>query len=546
MKKILSLFTAILFAGILMADEFHLEKVTSVAAGKTYAFVRNNKALGLVNSKNQCEAEDLNLGTLTKQENYCWKLVDAGGGLFKINNLAKGENHCLRNGSGGLAFSDSTKYNDHNKWKIEFTGEEALISIPEDNKFIAEMNDNPGLYKVYSFGKENKGLEDYPGHNFTVYELKAGASVNPSLLADDKLDLKSVMSRSLPYNADTNIVVTASNLTADITTAVKGSNVSVPKTLAKEGGKLNIHIYTDKEGQISDTIVLTSGALKKEVVIEINVVKSVGEGSEENPFTLEDVAKFNNGYAGKHWVKGFIVGYFKKGGLIEDDAEKIDSTRLALGTTKDQKDKLIPVSLSKTTKGEQKVREELNIKANPDVIGYEVLLYGKLEGYQDTTGIKSVSDYKWVGEAPQSKKSKDASLKWLKIEEKEITAKDNVYAFVVVTQEANYAQVTVTFELNDTKAKADKESGFKIDVPATPADPAAEVKLTVTAEDGVTKAEYIIKVSRVDKEEPDQPGEEALDQIENDTCENVKTFVNGQLIIIKNGVKYNAQGAMIQ
>lgn len=539
MKKFLSLFTAILFAGTMMADEFHLEKVTSVEKGKTYAFVRNGKAL-TTTSNNALQTEDVNLGTIDGSQAFLWKLV-LEADSFKMCNLSRGEDKFLRNSSStNLSITDSEG---RNRWVIKFDADVALIATSE--RFIAEVikdGQPTNTYKAYSLGKDNKGLDDYPDHDFTVYELKAGASVTPSLLADN-LDLKSVMSRTLPFEMDTNIVVSASNLTAELAVSVKGSNISAPDKLSKEGGKLNIHINAPNEGKFSDTIVLTSGALKKEVAIAANVVKSEGEGTEESPFTLGDVAKFDNGYAGKHWIKGFIVGYFKSGGLIEDDPEKIDSARLALGTTKDQIDKLIPVNLTKSTKGEQKVRDELNIKANPDVIGYEVILYGKMEKYLDTTGIKSVSDYKWASEVPESKKSKDASIKSLKIENKVIDPKDNVYAYEAPA-DLDKKEIEVSFELNDAKAKADKENPFKVAVPESSEAAATEVKLIVTAEDGVTKAEYTIKVTRA-KAEPVDPGQEAIDNAVVGT-KAVKTFENGQLVIIKNGVKYNAQGATIK
>ena len=539
MKKFLSLFAAILFAGTLMAGDFHLEKVTSVEKGKTYAFVRNGKAL-TTTSNSALQTEDVNLGTIDGTQAFLWKLV-LEEDSFKLSNISKGEDKFLRNTSSTSLSIVATE--GRNRWVITFDGDVALIATSE--RFIAEtMKDGQptNTYKAYGFGKDNKGLEDYPGHDFTVYELKEGASVTPSLLADN-LDLQSVMSRTLPLVTDTNIIVTASNLTAEIAVSVKGSNISVPDKLPKEGGKLDIHINAPNEGKFSDTIVLTSGALKKEVAIEANVVKSVGEGTEENPFTLEDVAKFDNGYAGKYWVKGFILGYFKKGGLIENDPEAIDSTRLALGTTKDQTDKLIPVSLTKSTKGEQKVREELNIKANPGVIGYEVILYGKMEKYMDTTGIKSVSDYKWAGEVPEAKKSKDATIKSLKINDESVTEDNGIFAYEAPA-DLEKKEVEVAFELNDAKAKADKDNPFKVAVPESDEAPATEVKLTVTAEDGVTTAEYTIKVTRA-KAEPIDLGQEAVDNAVVGT-KAVKTFENGQLVIIKNGVKYNAQGAIMK
>lgn len=97
-------------------------------------------------------------------------------------------------------------------------------------------------------------------------------------------------------------------------------------------------------------------------------------------------------------------------------------------------------------------------------------------------------------------KSNDASVNWLKINGAAIAADNKVYAYTVAAAE-NLAQVEVTYELA-AGAKGDPASGFKVDVPASSTEAAKEAKLTVTAEDGTTKAEYTIKVSRAAADAP--------------------------------------------
>ena len=623
MRKFFTLFAAILLAGSVFAADYHLEKVTSVAAGKTYAFVRNDKAL-TTTSSSALQTLDVNLGTIDGSQTYLWKLVEATGG-FKLNNVSRGEGSFLRNGSSsGLSLSNTdTK----NIWTITFTGDIALIEIPENTRFLGETGEGSNQYKAYSNAEGDEDNLDTYGHDFFVYELKDGASVTPAIIAD-KLDLKTAVVKEFPFVTDTNIVVTTSNLTADITTSVIGSNITVPASLAKEGGKLSIHVSAAAEGKFSDTIVLTSGTLSKKVAIEANVVKPVGEGTKESPFTLADLAKINNGLSGKHWVQGFIVGCAATGGVIK---EEVDSSSIALGTTASQTENLIAVKLvggKSASAGEQKVRNDLNVHGNPSNIGKEVKVYGKLEAYYGTTGVTSTSDYAWVSAEPSSEaaitslkvgeavleasenkfsyaapndaanelpvvftvskgatanpasgfkiavpaagaeavdstivvtaedgttkatyhvlvtrkaadapKSDVATIKSLTINGEAVAEKEGVFA-VELPADSKLAEVEVAFSLTDPNAKADKANPFKITVPAAGAAAATE-KITVTAEDGTTKKEYTVSVSKA------KADDQAVDNI-NAANQAVKFIENGQIIILKNGVRYNVQGQAVR
>lgn len=509
MKKFLSLFAAIFFAGTLMAEDFHLVQVTSVEKDKTYAFVRNKKAL-ILPSGNELPTADVDLGTIDGTQAFLWKLVEATGG-FKLDNVTKTDGSFLRNGSStNLAMS---KTDDNNVWSIAFTNGEALITNTTSSRSLMEKSEGTDVYKAYA-----EGDLATRAHDFLVYELVSGPSVTANLLAD-KLDLKTIIVKEFPFALDTSIVVTAENLSAAISASVDGSNVTVPASLAKEGGKLDVHVAAAAEVEFSDTIVLTSGALSIKVPVEANITKTTGDGTEENPFLLADLAKIKSGIDGKYWVKGFIVGCAGSKGTIQAEA---DSTSIALGATADQTEDLTAVQLSKTSTVQEEVRKALNVVGEQaSNIGREVQVYGKLEVYKGTNGITGTSDYKWLGEAP---KSKDASIKLLKINGAAIAADNKVYAYVVPAAE-DLAQVEVVYELNHAGAKADKESGFKVNVPAASTDPATEVKLTVTAEDETTTAEYTIKVSRAAADAP---------KSDDATLKEVK--INNEIVAEKEGV----------
>jgi hypothetical protein len=136
-------------------------------------------------------------------------------------------------------------------------------------------------------------------------------------------------------------------------------------------------------------------------------------------------------------------------------------------------------------------------------------------------------------EAP---KSTDASITELKINEVAVAEKEGIFAYEVAF-DAELDSVAVAFVLAE-KATADKTSPFKVLVPEAGA-AAVEEAINVTAEDGVTKKEYKVSVTKAKK------SEEAIDNI-GDGAKAVKFFENGQLLIRKNGVLYNAQGAIVK
>jgi hypothetical protein len=174
---------------------------------------------------------------------------------------------------------------------------------------------------------------------------------------------------------------------------------------------------------------------------------------------------------------------------------------------------------------------------------------------------------------PCGEESSDASLKSLTIGGKKVDPDaEGVYNYEVP---ADYTedQISIAYELNDAKAQADKPSPREVLVPEAGAE-AKEVTITVTAEDG-TQVVYVVKITKAaaqgGEEQPggeqpggeqpggeqpggeqpggEQPGgdsDQAIDEVQGDRVQCTKVIRDGQLVILKNGILYNAQGAILK
>ena len=116
------------------------------------------------------------------------------------------------------------------------------------------------------------------------------------------------------------------------------------------------------------------------------------------------------------YVKGYIVGYVNStywdnkdhtvgntvfgvptAELIEGTTSKTTTNIVLAGSSSETDYKYcFPVSLPATA-----VRDELNLYTNPQNLGHEVILCGSRQLYMSTTGMKNITSYTWVGEAPK-------------------------------------------------------------------------------------------------------------------------------------------------
>lgn len=114
-------------------------------------------------------------------------------------------------------------------------------------------------------------------------------------------------------------------------------------------------------------------------------VKTEGDGSKENPYTVNDVILLANSVAGPAWVTGKVGGTYANGGTITTTGWTLASN-LALVDAKGQ---AIPVQLTAGTDA----RSAMNLVDNPALFGETVKVYGKLVAYFSVPGVKDVTDY---------------------------------------------------------------------------------------------------------------------------------------------------------
>ena len=127
-----------------------------------------------------------------------------------------------------------------------------------------------------------------------------------------------------------------------------------------------------------------------------------GDGTKENPFTIEDVQALNNQFAGPYYVKAFIVGQvvgaaISTGSEFEapfnpstnnDGSVNTYNTNLLVASSADVADvaKCVPVQLPAGD-----LRTDFNLPENPKMDGQEVLICGSLVKYFGVAGIKNTS-----------------------------------------------------------------------------------------------------------------------------------------------------------
>lgn len=261
----------------------------------------------------------------------------------------------------------------------------------------AEGEEEGQTYLTSSDGTNSRYLTLYAvGPNWRCYKntdngfpslvlYKAVASSEPEITAPAVLDFKTVLAGSTVTDS---VTIEGANLTENISYAwAEGGVFTATGSLSTTGGKLAIATAITAEGAFVDTLVLTSGATVAKVAVKASAVSTEGAGTQENPFTLADVKKLNNGLTGKQWVVGTIAGCAVNGGGVTDT---YTVSNLALKTGDD----VVAVELPSGA-----IRTAINLKDHPDYVGRELKICGDLVSYFGTTGVKAPTDYE-LGEAP--------------------------------------------------------------------------------------------------------------------------------------------------
>lgn len=128
-------------------------------------------------------------------------------------------------------------------------------------------------------------------------------------------------------------------------------------------------------------------------------------GSLEKPLTVDEFLAEGvpESPVADTYVQGYIVGYIdgmtlSTGARFEIDANVVDTNILiAASSSEDMVEKCIPVQLPSGD-----VRKALGLQSNPQNIYHQVILKGSHEKYFGANGLKSISQYQWVGDAPEA------------------------------------------------------------------------------------------------------------------------------------------------
>ena len=312
-----------------------------------------------------------------------------------------------------------------------------------------------------------------------------------------------------------------------------------------------------------------------------------GDGTKENPFTIEDVLTLNNQFAGPYYVKAFIVGQvvgaaISTGSQFEapfspstntDGTVNTYNTNLLVASSADVADvaKCVPVQLPAGD-----LRTDFNLPENPDMDGQEVLICGGLVKYFGVAGIKSTTSIELLNVDTNVVNIK--GLKWcdaLYYEE------DGAYEFMLydfdeATEELRFPIVLFGVEAKSKTAingtygviAAMYATGVNADEEAEGILMAEDAEGTLTiknvdeegnylfdgsfvGEDGKTyKVNQVVNVYALDDatEEDIELDENAtaVEHITAGTAKAVKVIIDGKMLIQEGGKFYNVLGAEVK
>jgi hypothetical protein len=127
-------------------------------------------------------------------------------------------------------------------------------------------------------------------------------------------------------------------------------------------------------------------------------IPDFSKGTKNNPFTIAE-ARENSGRTGV-WVEGYIVGFYLTTARtsfvnnFDGEGEVLASQSnlaLAIDKSEDVATNTFPVML-----GSGAIRNQLNLRANPEHFKRRILLRGTLGTYMATVGLRDLTDFEFV------------------------------------------------------------------------------------------------------------------------------------------------------
>lgn len=164
-------------------------------------------------------------------------------------------------------------------------------------------------------------------------------------------------------------------------TITAGEGCSIKYTLDNSDPTKNNGTDYTAAINIYKTTTVKAIAIKGDQVSEVatatyTLVNLNGNGSFENPYTVDDIAKLNENTKG--WFKGTVIGCYDKYNKIT--TEPATNTNLVIGSA----EKNIPVQISA-----ESLQAAAGFQNNPDILNKEITFFGhKQEYFKNPNGIK--------------------------------------------------------------------------------------------------------------------------------------------------------------
>lgn len=244
----------------------------------------------------------------------------------------------------------------------EAVSTEATSSLVDHTFEIAKTAQAAGTYVIKITNDNNCQISA-----IEMYEAVAGAPEDPVFSLAGGV-----------YTEEQTVTLSCPTEGADIYYTLDGTDPTSAST--KYTAALDI------DATVTVKAVAIKDALESSVVsATYKIVTLTGEGSNVNPFTVEDVVKLENSKSGNYWVKGYILGSASNNGTIAKTATK---TNLCLGDSATQTANCIPVELPAGD-----LRDAINLEDHAGNIGKVIWVYGSLENYFSFSGVKGTSAY---------------------------------------------------------------------------------------------------------------------------------------------------------
>lgn len=164
MKKFFSLFAAILFAGVMIADTYGVTAVTSFVSGDKYVFYQDGHVIdGSINYSKLVPLTTFAKTNLAGTESYVWTVEASGDGWL----LKSAAGTYLANAEKGNLSLEAAG----TVWEADFSDGTLLLTNPSNADRFLGLNAEGTGYKSYN----QQNIDVYP-HAITVYHLEVGAT----------------------------------------------------------------------------------------------------------------------------------------------------------------------------------------------------------------------------------------------------------------------------------------------------------------------------------------------------------------------------------